>query len=151
MILDFFQFVNLRSRSRRDKIAIMKWILIIHLFCFSIFAFADEISDLDLILGTRQKIETGSKLKISIRRPIRSVLRLTIRGYQKFISSQDGPVCNFTPSCSRFGSSAIDHFGAIKGVILTSDRLIRCNGSAYYFYPINSKTGLCDDAIKNYD
>jgi len=73
-----------------------------------------------------------------------------IRFYQKFISSQDLPVCNFTPSCSRFGQLAIQRYGLWKGLMLTGDRLYRCNGLAFQHYPLDHETGRCYDPIEVY-
>lgn len=67
------------------------------------------------------------------------------RLYQEFISSQDKAVCNFTLSCSRFGVSSIQKFGFIHGLLMTSDRLQRCNGLGKLFYPFDLKTGLAID------
>jgi len=50
-----------------------------------------------------------------------------IRFYQITISSQDGPACNFTPSCSRFTADAIKKAGLIRGSLLGADRLLRCH------------------------
>ena len=50
-----------------------------------------------------------------------------IRLYQKMISSQDLPSCNFTPSCSQFGFTSIQQEGLFRGILLTADRLLRCN------------------------
>lgn len=50
-----------------------------------------------------------------------------IRLYQKMISSQDLPSCNFTPSCSQFGFKSIQQAGLFRGILLTTDRLLRCN------------------------
>jgi putative component of membrane protein insertase Oxa1/YidC/SpoIIIJ protein YidD len=51
-----------------------------------------------------------------------------IRAYQIVLSSQDVSACNFVPSCSRFGSAALEQAGLLRGVLITSDRLQRCNG-----------------------
>jgi len=48
-----------------------------------------------------------------------------IRIYQKYISTQDLPACNFTPSCSRFGMGSIQKYGFFRGILLTADRLLR--------------------------
>jgi uncharacterized protein len=50
-----------------------------------------------------------------------------IRGYQKFISPQDGPNCRFKPTCSEYGKMAVLKYGALMGAFLAGDRLIRCN------------------------
>jgi hypothetical protein len=68
-----------------------------------------------------------------------------IRLYQLFISPQDVPACNFTPSCSRFGMSAIKRYGLFRGVLMTADRLERCNGLGAVYYPIHPETGKSFD------
>jgi putative membrane protein insertion efficiency factor len=68
-----------------------------------------------------------------------------IRLYQLFVSSQDMSVCNFTPSCSRFGMASIGHHGLVQGLLMTSDRLLRCNGMGMPHYPKHPTTGKCFD------
>ena len=51
-----------------------------------------------------------------------------IRFYQVFISPAGGPDrCGFRPSCSRYGHQAIGEQGPVVGVMMTADRLTRCN------------------------
>ncbi len=73
-----------------------------------------------------------------------------IRLYQKFISSQDAPVCNFLPSCSRFGMRCIQEYGMVRGLLLTADRLLRCNGSQLGHYHRDDVTGKYVDPISDY-
>ena len=62
-----------------------------------------------------------------------------IRLYQVLISSQDSPACNFTPSCSRFTSTAIRKAGLFKGSLLGADRLLRCHRwTKRYYMKINN-------------
>lgn len=61
-----------------------------------------------------------------------------IRAYQTFVSSQQHNVCVFTPSCSHFGMESVRRFGFAKGVLLTADRLTRCN-------PLVSRGGYAFD------
>jgi len=68
-----------------------------------------------------------------------------IRLYQIFISSQDVSACNFTLSCSHFGMAAFRKYGLFYGGLMTADRLLRCNGLARRYYPIDPKTGLAID------
>ncbi len=35
--------------------------------------------------------------------------------------------CKFTPTCSQYGIEAIEKHGAIKGLLLTIWRILRCN------------------------
>lgn len=73
-----------------------------------------------------------------------------IRLYQKFISSQDKPACNFQPSCSRFGMACIQEYGVLRGILLTADRLLRCNGSQAAHYHKDSVTGKYVDMVSDY-
>ncbi|MBN1350542.1 membrane protein insertion efficiency factor YidD [candidate division KSB1 bacterium] len=75
-----------------------------------------------------------------------------IRLYQIFISSQQNnqSVCTFTPSCSRFGFAAIKTYGPFYGVLMTSDRLLRCHGFSRGVYPIHKHTGKFSDPIELY-
>jgi hypothetical protein len=70
-----------------------------------------------------------------------------IRVYQLFVSSQDMPVCNFTQTCSRFGMEAIQKYGVFWGVLMTADRLQRCNGIGKNYYPIDLETGRAIDYL----
>ncbi len=66
--------------------------------------------------------------------PRRFVVRL-IKIYQKTFSFDHGPMkplyphgfCRFNPSCSQYGVEAIEKYGIIKGGLLTSWRILRCN------------------------
>lgn len=71
--------------------------------------------------------------------------------YQQLISSQDTSECIFTLSCSNFAISAVNKFGIFHGLLMSSDRLQRCNGLGIKYYPINAKKGLAIDyPIENY-
>jgi len=66
--------------------------------------------------------------------PRRLVVRL-IKIYQKTFSFDHGPLkalyphgfCRFNPSCSQYGVEAIEKYGIIKGGLMTSWRILRCN------------------------
>jgi putative membrane protein insertion efficiency factor len=73
-----------------------------------------------------------------------------IRFYQMFISTQDEPVCNFIPSCSQFGVEAIEQLGIIRGILLTSDRLQRCNGMSTSRYQTDYSSGKFIDPVRIY-
>ena len=47
--------------------------------------------------------------------------------YQKTISPQDGAVCRFKPTCSRYAREAVQKKGILIGTIRAADRLIRDN------------------------
>ncbi|MEI6529271.1 MAG: membrane protein insertion efficiency factor YidD [Candidatus Falkowbacteria bacterium] len=58
-----------------------------------------------------------------------------IKIYQKTISFDHGFLkifyphgfCRFTPSCSEYGAQAINKYGVIRGGIMASWRVLRCN------------------------
>nr|WP_283774967.1 membrane protein insertion efficiency factor YidD [Brachybacterium equifaecis] len=52
---------------------------------------------------------------------------LPIRAYQVGISPYTPPACRFDPVCSQYGMDALHRHGAVKGVLLTAWRILRCN------------------------
>ena len=67
-------------------------------------------------------------------KPIRTVLKLLIRGYQLFVSPILGANCRYAPSCSQFAVEAIETHGAVRGSWLAVKRIGRCHpwgGSGY--------------------
>ncbi len=58
---------------------------------------------------------------------MRKLFMLMVRGYQKYISPMKAPCCRFYPTCSQYSIEAFQKHGAIKGLYLTINRLIRCN------------------------
>ena len=53
---------------------------------------------------------------------------LLIKIYRLFISPLLGKNCIYTPSCSEYGIISVKKNGLFEGVLMTSDRLLRCNG-----------------------
>jgi putative membrane protein insertion efficiency factor len=78
--------------------------------------------------------------------PVKLVAVSAIRLYQKFISPGQGDVCNFSPSCSQYSREAIGKYGALVGVLMTADRLMRCNPGAYKYYD-TSYPGIKDGKL----
>ncbi len=58
---------------------------------------------------------------------MKRVLVWLIDGYRRFLSPALPPMCRFSPSCSAYGRKAILRHGALKGVLLTVWRILRCN------------------------
>lgn len=55
------------------------------------------------------------------------LLKKLIRGYQLVVSPWFGPTCRYYPTCSAFAIQAIEVHGAIKGTMLATWRILRCN------------------------
>lgn len=87
----------------------------------------------------------GSELKPATRSPrqqissvnasLRLLLILPIRLHREVFTHQDGDVCSFQPSCSRYGLASIQRHG-LKGILMASDRLLRCHGGSHRYYPV---------------
>ena len=68
------------------------------------------------------------------RLPRRLAVRL-IKLYQRTLSFDHGSMkhvyphgfCRFYPTCSQYGVEAIEKYGIIKGGLMTSWRILRCN------------------------
>lgn len=123
-------------------------------FIFTVPTDAGEIEDLQYIRLTNPILKQNTPKDNSLNMTETSELKLVatglIRLYQKFISSQDGPTCQFTPTCSRFGMRCIHEYGMFRGILLAADRLIRCNGQQSPFYQIDLKMNKYIDPITDY-
>ena len=100
-----------------------------------------------------KEIKEGLSFKINETSGIKLAALWSIRFYQSFISSQHNSqqMCTFVPSCSRFGMKAIKNYGALKGILIASDRLQRCNHTIDKQYVVDSQTGKRLDPVLNYD
>ena len=57
-----------------------------------------------------------------------------IRFYQRGISPLLPPSCRYQPTCSEYAAQAVRRFGALRGGVLATRRLLRCHpwgGSGY--------------------
>lgn len=132
---------------------------IVSAICFMIVihsysSYADEATDLLFIRQVNPIVKETQQETIRHNPQVNSELQFAatalIRLYQRFISSQDRPTCGFTPSCSRFGMAALQEYGMLRGILLTADRLLRCNGSQSQHYHIDPKTEKYIDPISSY-
>lgn len=55
------------------------------------------------------------------------LLALPVRFYRRWISRYTPPSCRYHPCCSSYALQALREHGAVKGVLLTGWRLLRCN------------------------
>jgi putative membrane protein insertion efficiency factor len=119
-------------------------------------SFAQEPTELAFILSCNpiQNVPGGDRVRahfdLSHIPGIKLLLIGAIRFYQLFISPQDMPACNFVPSCSQFGAEAIRRLGILRGILLTSDRLQRCNSMSTSRYHTDYKSGKLVDPVRLY-
>ncbi len=59
---------------------------------------------------------------------MKTVFILLIKFYRKHLSSKKAySSCKYMPTCSEYGLTAIERFGAFKGGFMTLWRILRCN------------------------
>ena len=66
--------------------------------------------------------------------PLRLVMIGGIRFYRLALSPLLPPTCRFTPTCSAYALEAVRRYGALRGGLLATWRVLRCNpwgGSGY--------------------
>ncbi|MCS7073557.1 MAG: membrane protein insertion efficiency factor YidD [Bacteroidia bacterium] len=106
-----------------------------------------------LVAHFEKKLElTESKRKIPLRisnNPIKIPFQFLLWVYQSQITHQLATNCPYQPSCSEFAKQAIQECGTIKGILLTADRLTRCNSATVQKLPTNS-VGKVEDFPSDY-
>ncbi len=58
---------------------------------------------------------------------MKKVFIIIIQFYKKVISPHKRPTCRFYPTCSSYGLEAFEKHGAIKGLGLTTLRILKCH------------------------
>ena len=58
---------------------------------------------------------------------IKKIFIFPVKLYKKFISPLLGNNCRFQPTCSEYMMEAIDVHGVVKGLMLGTWRILRCN------------------------
>ncbi|MDT8316675.1 MAG: membrane protein insertion efficiency factor YidD [bacterium] len=75
-----------------------------------------------------------------------------VKGFQATVSPVDGARCGMYPTCSAYSLDAFRRHGAIKGLILTTDRLLH-EADEHNFSPVIIKHGVYRyyDPVENND
>jgi putative membrane protein insertion efficiency factor len=123
---------------------------VLTVFCTLGFAICADGSEVKM-KGPNARSGQSAALNESETSSVRIAFLQSIRFYQKWISPIGGERCGFRPSCSAYGYGAIEQQGPIVGIMMTADRLMRCNiwkepGPDYTLLP-NGK--LYDPLSKN--
>lgn len=101
----------------------------------------------------KKMLRTHSKNKLAAWNPIAASLKGLMFVYQHVISQQLSASCPYEITCSNFSKTAISEFGMLKGVLMSADRLMRCNRIALTGISpldINEHTGAVIDDLNNY-
>jgi uncharacterized protein len=56
-----------------------------------------------------------------------AIPRLLVRGYQRLLSPLLPARCKYHPSCSQYALDALREYGLVRGLVLATWRLLRCN------------------------
>jgi putative membrane protein insertion efficiency factor len=58
---------------------------------------------------------------------VKRILLAAIGAYKRWLSPAMPRRCRYEPSCSSYAAESVGRFGAGKGLLLASWRLLRCN------------------------
>jgi len=124
----------------------MKKFLFILVYLSSISASAQHHNEFEFLYQLKQETKiSDEKYSLQIKSPADLIFGGLLLFYKNLISSQDGPVCHFTPSCSVYGYQSIQKHGLVIGILNAFDRITRCNGKNAADYEKDEKTGLLID------
>ncbi|MBT3662894.1 MAG: membrane protein insertion efficiency factor YidD [Candidatus Marinimicrobia bacterium] len=85
-----------------------------------------------LLLGLTVAQYPADSLYVNSKNSIfQKILLYPITQWQRLSYNETYLNCQFAPSCSNYGAQAIHTHGAIKGIFMASDRIVRCNPNAF--------------------
>lgn len=70
---------------------------------------------------------------------------IPIAGWQRISYNTNLFNCQFYPSCSNYGTDAINKYGIIRGGVIASERITRCNPRAYHYQLIQNRPFHAND------
>ena len=131
------------------------YLLFIVLFLILNFVYGQGKNELDYLLlpqnpeqNSQRKNRTETIHDIS---EFEILFKGLIKTYQIFLSSQQSPqICTFKPSCSQFGYQSIRDYGAFWGLLMTSDRFVRCHNFNYRYYKFDMQSRKLEDPVYIY-
>ncbi len=66
-------------------------------------------------------------MKRSLQAALAFVFLLPLRAYRRLISPLLPARCKYYPSCSAYAEQAVRELGVVRGTVLATWRLVRCN------------------------
>jgi len=79
---------------------------------------------------------------------LKAFFDLLLWGYRNGVSPADGPTCSFAPTCAGFALDALRKHGVAEGILMTGDRLLRCNPYDRSIYPRIGPDGRYFDPVR---
>lgn len=76
--------------------------------------------------------------------PFKAFFEILLLAYRQG-SAVDGPSCPFHPTCAGYARQALREHGLAAGILMTGDRLMRCNGTGHGRYPRTGPGGALSD------
>ncbi|GGH78624.1 putative component of membrane protein insertase Oxa1/YidC/SpoIIIJ protein YidD [Filimonas zeae] len=101
----------------------------------------------------KKVLQTHSNNGLAAWNPVSLTLKGLMFVYQHVITQQLSASCPYEITCSNFSKTAIKEFGALKGILMSADRLMRCNRIALTEISplsIDEHTGAITDDLNNY-
>ena len=103
-------------------------------------------------ISAQSKYPADSLLASSNVSIIHKIGLLPIAGWQRISYNTSLFNCQFYPSCSNYGAAAVRQFGIIRGGIIASERITRCNPFAFHYHlelqrPFHDKDGRLIDPV----
>ena len=121
------------------------------------------LNDIEFINKELLKSSKGSKSRVYIYKdessaikkynPVNVLYGGSLFIYQNVFSKHFSADCLFNPGCSDFSKQAVKEYGLPVGVLLTIDRLNRCNriaGQDLKHYSMDPKTHKYPDPVSRY-
>ncbi len=72
---------------------------------------------------------------------MKALVLAPIRLYSRFISPALPPRCRYHPSCSAYAVQAVERYGILRGLVLATWRVLRCNPFSHGGYdPVAAQT-----------
>lgn len=104
-------------------------------------------------LNSKKSLETHGNNVVAKYNPVALVLKGSMLLYQNVLSPQLSKDCPYEITCSNYAKLAIKQYGAMRGVIMGADRIMRCNRIAVLDVDplsINEYTGKITDPPSKY-
>jgi putative component of membrane protein insertase Oxa1/YidC/SpoIIIJ protein YidD len=148
-------------RSVNNRLLILLF-LFVSISCYGqIDQFKSDLKSISKSLSSTQTdpfkrpyIYNGEQSLIKKINPVNILIGGTLYVYQNVLSKHISADCLFTPSCSEFSKQAIRECGLLRGVLLSIDRVNRCNRIAAQDlrnYNVDEKTKRYPDPVSRYN